>query len=103
MSIRSVFETEDIDSNIQIKGRIQIKLTYQKKTSNLEVNIISCEDLSSVNSKKEACNPYVKVYLLPGNKEKNNKRKTTTKKNTTNPSFDETLRVRNVSNIKYKL
>jgi Ca2+-dependent lipid-binding protein len=82
------------DSSLEIRGKIKLKVTYEKVSSNLSLTIFSCENLASCSNKKETCDPYVKVYLLPGSKDKNNKRKTSTKKNTINPEYNETLRVR---------
>lgn len=67
---------------------------YEKKSSNLSINIHSCEDLAMI--KKDFPNSYVKCYLKSKNsdKEKNMKRKTAVIKNNRCPIFDETLRVK---------
>lgn len=88
-----VDEVNDSDDDTQVvKGKMLIKLTYEKKSSNMAVTILKCENLLSVNSKKEHCQPYVKLYLIPGIKDRNNKRKTLVKKNGCNPEFNETFR-----------
>ena len=88
-SVKSV--AYDYDTDLEIKGRVLIKFDYEKKSSNLNVRIIKCEDL--VNIANKPCDSYVKIYLIPGNKDKNsNKRKTSIKKASNNPEFNETLR-----------
>lgn len=88
-SMKSIDQEYDFD-NSDIQGKIQLKLDYDKKSSNLNVNILKCTNLAMVANK--ACDSYVKIYLIPGNKEKNNKRKTSIKKNTISPEYNETLR-----------
>ena len=46
---------------------------------------------------------YVKIYLIPGSKNKKNKRKTSVKKNTSNPIFEETFRVIVLNKIKINI
>ena len=86
-------EYNEFDPSIEVKGRISLQIGYEKKSSNLSVTIHGCENLSSSEAKKSVFDPYVKIYLLPGSKDKNNKRKTSVRRKTCNPSFDETLRV----------
>ncbi len=88
-SIRSINQEYDLDA-ADIKGRIHIKLDYDKKSSNLNVKVIECEGLDDTAPKKP--DVYVKLYLIPGDKDKNNKRKTSVKKGTASPEFNETLR-----------
>lgn len=90
-SIMSVDQVNyDIEEN-EVRGKIQLKLDYDKKSSNLNVKIMQCENLyDAANNKKP--DVYVKLYLIPGEKDKNNKRKTSIKKGTNNPEFNETLR-----------
>jgi len=88
-SVRSVNQDFDLDAS-NIKGRIHLTLDYDKKSSNLNVKIIECDGLDDTVPKK--LDVYVKLYLIPGDKDKNNKRKTSVKKGTASPEFNETLR-----------
>ena len=88
MSLR----TDDIDTKIQIKGQIFLILSYNKKTSNLNIHVKRCQDLAIANIKKKTSDPYVKFYLLP-DKNKSDKRKTSIQRNNCNPVYDEELRV----------
>jgi synaptotagmin-like protein len=88
MSLR----TMDFDSKIQIKGTISLRLSYNRKTSNLNIYIECCRDLAIANLKKKSSDPYVKFYLLP-NKNKSDKRKTSIQRHTCNPIYNEELRV----------
>ncbi|CAF0769806.1 unnamed protein product [Brachionus calyciflorus] len=93
-SIKSISEHFSHDPGIKIGGKISIRLFYEKKSSNLSVNIFQCENLSRV--KKEFPNSYVKVYLKhrdkDNEKDKNSKRKTPVIRNNCNPFYDETFR-----------
>ncbi|RNA14811.1 synaptotagmin 5 isoform X1 [Brachionus plicatilis] len=92
ISIKSINDHFSHDPNIKISGRICVKLSYEKKSSNLSVNIHSCDTLALI--KKDCPNAYVKVYLKSNDneKDKNMKRKTPVIKNNRSPIFDETLR-----------
>ncbi|NWR05722.1 SYTL3 protein, partial [Paradoxornis webbianus] len=74
-----------------ITGEIEFALKYNFRACVLEVCIKGCKNLAYGEEKKKKCNPYVKVYLLPG-KSPQSKRKTAVKKSTVNPEFDETLK-----------
>ena len=83
----------NIDSKIQIKGRISLKLSYNKNTSNLDINSIKCQDLAVANIKNKWSDPYVKLYNLL-EKNKPDKRKTSVVRKSLNPEFkDEGYRV----------
>ncbi|RXM35054.1 Synaptotagmin-like protein 3 [Acipenser ruthenus] len=77
--------------NARVSGEIEFCIVYNYKTSCLEIRIKACKNLAYGDEKKKKCNPYVKTYLLP-DKSPQSKLKTAIKKNTTNPTFSETLR-----------
>ncbi|XP_051775254.1 synaptotagmin-like protein 3 [Erpetoichthys calabaricus] len=74
-----------------ITGEIEFSLSYNFKSSCLEIDIKACKNLVNLGEKKRKCNPYIKTYLLP-DKSPQSKLKTTIKKNTVDPVFNETLR-----------
>ncbi|XP_033100458.1 synaptotagmin-like protein 4 isoform X4 [Anneissia japonica] len=76
---------------IPITGDVQFGLSYNHKLIQFSINVVSCQDLAPVDTKKNKSDPYVKIYLLP-DKGRNGKRKTKTKKGTINPQFNEVLR-----------
>ncbi len=45
------------DSNVQIQGKIVLKLSFNKATSNLNVDVVRCENLAAASNKKETTNP----------------------------------------------
>jgi synaptotagmin-like protein len=95
--------------DLDITGAIQLKLSYNMHIGSLDIFIIKCTNLAGA-KRHQTSNPYVleskilsylnkiflsrycKIYLLPDRSE-NSKRKTTVKKSTTEPVFNETLRV----------
>ncbi|XP_041108435.1 synaptotagmin-like protein 3 [Polyodon spathula] len=77
--------------NARVSGEIEFCIAYNYKTSCLEVRIKACKNLAYGDEKKMKCNPYVKTYLLP-DKSPQSKLKTAVKKNTTDPTFSETLK-----------
>ncbi|XP_041106374.1 synaptotagmin-like protein 3 [Polyodon spathula] len=75
----------------RVTGEIEFCIVYNYKRSCLEICIKACKNLAYGDEKKRKCNPYIKTYLLP-DKSPQSKLKTTVKKNTTDPTFSETLR-----------
>ncbi|KAG8444396.1 hypothetical protein GDO86_009544 [Hymenochirus boettgeri] len=90
-SINSICTEASSYDNANITGEIEFALTYNFKTSTLEINIRACKNLSHGDEKKKKCNPYVKTYLLP-DKSSHSKMKTKIIKNTVDPLFEETLK-----------
>ncbi|KAH9504706.1 Synaptotagmin-like protein 5 [Bulinus truncatus] len=76
---------------IPVTGDIMFNLTYNVKSSTLEVHVKQCRGLAAVDTKHNKSDPYVKTYLLP-DKTRSGKRKTKIKKHTLNPTFDEVLK-----------
>ena len=69
-------------------GRINFKVEYDFATSVLVVSIIKCEELAAMDLGGTS-DPYVKVYLMP---DKKRKQETRVHRKTLNPFFDETFR-----------
>ncbi|XP_052764130.1 regulating synaptic membrane exocytosis protein 2-like [Mya arenaria] len=76
-------------SAMQISGRIQVKLWYEKRGFELIITIINAIDLPTTKDGKFR-NPYSKVYLLPDRSEKS-KRRTRTEQNTNEPNWNQTF------------
>ncbi|GFS31859.1 synaptotagmin-like protein 5 [Trichonephila inaurata madagascariensis] len=76
---------------VTVTGEVLFGLSYNYKTSTLEINIKECRNLAAVDMKRNRSDPYVKVYLLP-DRTKSGKRKTKVKKHTLNPVFEESLK-----------
>ncbi|XP_042557996.1 synaptotagmin-like protein 3 isoform X1 [Dipodomys spectabilis] len=77
--------------NVNVTGEIEFAVRYCFKTHSLEICIRTCKNLAYGEEKKRKCNPYVKTYLLP-DRSSRGKRKTGVQKNTTDPTFEETLK-----------
>ncbi|MGH0159499.1 UNVERIFIED_CONTAM: hypothetical protein FKN15_062924 [Acipenser sinensis] len=90
-SISSTCTEDGNFENARVTGEIEFCIVYNYKTSCLEICIKACKNLAYGDEKKKKCNPYIKTYLLP-DKSPESKLKTTIKKNTTDPTFSETLR-----------
>ncbi|XP_066571154.1 synaptotagmin-like protein 4 [Amia ocellicauda] len=90
-SMMSVYsEAGDYDSAV-VSGDIVFKLSYDEQEQSLAVLIKECRDLALGDSARKRCNPYVKSYLLPDTS-RQSKKKTAIKRNTTNPSYNQTLK-----------
>lgn len=76
-------------NTMQVSGRIQVKLWYEKRSFELIITIINAIDLPPTNNGK-CRNPYSKIYLLPDRSEKS-KRRTKTVQNTNEPNWDQTF------------
>ncbi|GIY66868.1 synaptotagmin-like protein 4 [Caerostris darwini] len=76
---------------VTVTGEVLFGLSYNYKTSILEINIKECRNLAAVDVKRNRSDPYVKIYLLP-DRTKSGKRKTKVKKHTLNPVFEESLK-----------
>uniref|UniRef100_A0A7N6ABR6 Synaptotagmin-like 3 n=1 Tax=Anabas testudineus TaxID=64144 RepID=A0A7N6ABR6_ANATE len=74
-----------------VTGELELRLAYNTKTSCLEITVGACRNLSYGDTKKRKCQPYIKLYVLP---EKSGKMKTSVKKNTTDPVYNEVLKVK---------
>uniref|UniRef100_G3T3H9 Synaptotagmin like 3 n=1 Tax=Loxodonta africana TaxID=9785 RepID=G3T3H9_LOXAF len=78
--------------NANVTGEIEFAIRYCFKTHSLEICIKACKNLAYGEEKKKKCNPYIKIYLLP-DRSSQGKRKTRVQKNTTDPIFQETLKL----------
>ncbi|NXU81133.1 SYTL5 protein, partial [Oreotrochilus melanogaster] len=95
-SMLSVYSETGDYGNVKISGEILLNITYSYKTGALNILVKSCRNLAVADEKKQRTDPYVKAYLLP-DKSRQSKRKTKIKSNSTNPEFNETLKVRTLS------
>jgi Ca2+-dependent lipid-binding protein len=68
-------------------GKIQMTFRYSQQRSKLICSVHKCVDLIPCDDENNS-DPYVRIYLLPGHKDK---RKTQVVKNNLNPIFDETF------------
>uniref|UniRef100_A0A2P2ID37 Synaptotagmin 1 n=1 Tax=Hirondellea gigas TaxID=1518452 RepID=A0A2P2ID37_9CRUS len=68
-------------------GKILYKLDYEYSTNSLHVTILKCENLVALDVGGKS-DPYVRIYLLPDKKKKN---ETKVHKKTLNPVFNETF------------
>ena len=67
---------------------IHYKIFYDRNYQALKVNVIECKDLKKADVGLGKIDPYVQVYLLPGQFETV---KTKPQKKNYNPLFDETF------------
>lgn len=89
--VSSLYSEPCYDSNIQVSGSLKFGVWYRDEEQILYVRVKKAKDLATVPGKD--LNPYVKVHLLP-DKSKHTKRKTGIQRKTTNPEFDEIVKVR---------
>jgi len=68
-------------------GKIQMTFRYSQQRGKLICSVHKCVDLIPCDDENNS-DPYVRIYLMPGEKEK---RKTQVIKNNLNPIFDETF------------
>lgn len=81
-------EKEDRTKKKKYLGRINYKVEYDFTGSILHVTIVKCEDLAAMDIGGTS-DPYVKVYLLPDRKRK---QETKVHRKTLNPVFNETFK-----------
>uniref|UniRef100_A0A8C3ILF6 Synaptotagmin like 5 n=1 Tax=Chrysemys picta bellii TaxID=8478 RepID=A0A8C3ILF6_CHRPI len=91
-SMMSVYSETGDYGNVKVSGEILLHLSYSYKTGALNILVKNCRNLAIADEKKQRTDPYVKAYLLP-DKSRQSKRKTKIKSNTTNPEFNETLKL----------
>ena len=114
MSINSVQSETKARYGLDVSGSIELKLTYSLGTGHFDILINKCTNLAKAKRHHTSdpyvrtfllearhprfcfCHSYVKIYLLP-DRSKNSKRKTSVKKNTTDPVYEEKLRVNDTS------
>ena len=114
LSLNSTISENKARYDFDVNGTIQMKLSYNINVGALDIFIGKCYNLTR-NKRVQSINPYditfrvlferkkefsfsiryCKVYLLP-DKSKSSKRKTTIKKNTNEPIFNETVRVKKI-------
>ena len=88
-SLTSMYSAPAGKGNYDITGKLQVGVWYNN--GQLLVQVVMAKGLAA--AKKEGIsNPYVKMYLLP-DLGKCTKRKTGVQRKTTNPVFDEILKV----------
>uniref|UniRef100_A0A9J7YQK9 Synaptotagmin-like protein 1 n=1 Tax=Cyprinus carpio carpio TaxID=630221 RepID=A0A9J7YQK9_CYPCA len=87
-SLMSLYSVGDF-GGIVVSGQIRFSLQYDVKKEELHVHIIRCQELAP--ARKNRSDPYVKVYLLPDNTSRSEK-KTAVKRKTLNPVYDETMK-----------
>nr|XP_061808804.1 synaptotagmin-like protein 2 [Nerophis lumbriciformis] len=75
---------------VEVRGRVQFSLAYDRHKGELCVKVHRCEDISAATDDNRS-DPYVKCYLLPDMSSRG-KRKTAVKKRTQNPVFEQTLK-----------
>ena len=108
VSINSVLSETKARYGLDVSGSIELKLTYALGTGHFDILINKCTNLAKARRNQTSdpyvrassletrqrffCHSYVKIYLLP-DRSKNSKRKTSVKKSTTDPVFEEKLRV----------
>ena len=88
-SVTSIYSADGSKEDYTISGKVMVGIWH--KDEMLYVRVIKAEGLRGVKS-GGISDPYVKTYLLP-DKTKHTKRKTGIQRCTTNPVFNETLKV----------
>ena len=74
-----------------VKGKVCFAVWYKSSEECLYIHVVKAKDLAAA-KKDGTSSPYVKTYLLP-DWSKRTKRKTRFCRNTTNPEFNDTLKV----------
>ena len=92
--ISSLYSEPNYDNDIEVSGSVRFAVWYRNDEKILYVRIVNASDLAV--AKGKTLNPYVKVYLLP-DKSKHTKRMTGIERNTSDPEFDEVVKVRNLT------
>lgn len=88
-SLTSMYSAPAGKGDYDITGKLEVAVWY--KGGQLFVHVVMAKGLAAA-KKGGVSNPYVKMYLLP-DRGKCIKRKTGAQRKTTNPVFDETLKV----------
>lgn len=88
-SLTSMYSAPAGKGDYDITGKLQVGVWY--KNGQLLVQVMTAKGLAAA-KKGGVSNPYVKMYLLP-DLGKCTKRKTSVQRKTTNPVFDEILKV----------
>ncbi|KAA0715700.1 Synaptotagmin-like protein 5 [Triplophysa tibetana] len=91
-SMMSVYSETGDYGDVRVSGEILLNISYSYKTGALNVLVRECRCLATGDERKQRTDSYVKTYLLP-DKSRQSKRKTSIKSNSTNPVFNENLRV----------
>ncbi|CAL8281745.1 unnamed protein product [Arctogadus glacialis] len=91
-SMMSMYSETGDYGNARVSGEILLKISYSFKTGALNVLVKECQNLATGDEKRQRTDAYVKTYLLP-DKSRQSKRKTGIKSNSTNPVFNENLRL----------
>ena len=90
-SLSSVYSEPCRQDGYAIKGKLKVGVWYKQGEEQLYVRVHSAKGLTAI-KENGTSNPYVKIYLLP-DKSKQTKRKTGIQKKTTNPTYNEILKV----------
>lgn len=86
----SLYSEPNYENRLKVTGTLRFAAWYRNDEKILYVNIVNASDLAA--SKETSVNSYVKVHLLPG-KSKHTMRKTGIQRKTTNPVYDEIVKV----------
>lgn len=89
-SLSSTYSAHGGKGDYRITGKIKLEMWYGDEQ--LFVHVMKAKGLATA-KREGVSNPYVKIYLLP-DRDKQSKRKTSVHRKTTNPEFDETLKVK---------
>lgn len=89
--ISSLYSEPTYESGLKVSGSVRFAVWYRTDEKILYVKIVNASGLAV--AKGESLNPYIKVYLLP-DQSKHTKRKTGIQRKTTNPEFNEVVKVR---------
>ena len=88
-SLTSVYSASVGKGDYDITGKLEVGVWF--KDGQLSVHVVRAKGLSAT-KQGDVGNPYVKIYLLPDHG-KHSKRKTGIQRKTTDPDFNETLKV----------
>lgn len=90
ISMMSVYSAEGGKGDYVISGKVELGVWYREDT--LFVRVVKAKGLATAKG-NGVSDPYIKTYLLP-DKSKRTKRKTGVQRKTTNPEYNEILKVR---------
>lgn len=88
-SVSSIYSADGGNGPYAVSGKIQIGVWF--KNNVLFIRVVKAKGLAAAKS-GGVSDPYVKTYLLP-DKTKHTKRKTAIQRKTTDPEYNETLKV----------
>lgn len=86
----SLYSEPNYESEHRVSGAIRFAVWYRNDEKILYIKIVNACGLAA--AKGKSISPYVKVHLLP-DKSKHTKRKTGIQRKTTDPDYDEIVKV----------